>query len=109
MKYFLAMFVLCTFSAGAMPPPKGGINLGTLEMFSTWYPAPAVLDMDQVCLDVVKYYNELNRPRGYWGRLLDGRPVSMVVRTYPNGDTEKQFFCHLRVKKFDIPESFNDE
>ncbi len=102
MKYFLVSFLLCTIASAQTPEPKGGFNLGTIEMWTAWIPGDETIDLTQICPSVREYYNALNQPRGYWGRLLSPNPSHKVERQLADGRSEKRFYCRLRVKKFPL-------
>jgi hypothetical protein len=99
MKYFLASFLISTVSLAAPPAAVKGVTLGTLEMWSDWLPAVHELSLEKGCLNVARAYNELNEPRGYWGRLIKNEPVRVAFRRVSGGGLEQKLFCHLRVYK----------
>jgi hypothetical protein len=98
-KYFLAVIVVWTGAVMASEPPDNSVVLGTIEMWSDWRALDSATDLEKLCGDVLTSYNDLNGPRGYWGRLLKPGPVRLTVRHVAD-QTEQQFFCHLEVFKF---------
>jgi hypothetical protein len=96
-KYFLASFLICTFAYAEAPALYSAMNLGTLEMWSDWQ-ASSDPDSEQTCQDVTHAYNLINRPRGYWGQLINPDPIRTAFRR-TEGSVQQRFFCHLRVFK----------
>ncbi len=100
MKYFLVLFLMCTSASGQVAEPAGGYVLGTIEMWSSWLPADEPVDLGQICASVCASYNQFNAPRGYWGKLVRPDPIYSGIRLLADGNSEKRFFCHIRVTKF---------
>lgn len=76
-----------------------GYTIGTLEMWSKWFDGTEEVNHEKICKDVESGYNELNVPRGFWGRLLNPVPVRFVYRRATKGALQARFFCHLRIYK----------